>query len=160
MSWCSSPEAVRRVANALIAMGCYEISLGDTIGVGTPKSVFDMISAVTRDIPVEKLAVHLHDTYSQALSNVLIALMMGVSVVDSSVAGLGGCPYARGASGNLATEDVVYMLDGMGIETGVNLDKLIGVGNWISYHLKRENRSKVATAITRKKEDVLPFFTV
>jgi hydroxymethylglutaryl-CoA lyase len=152
------PEAVRRVATEMFAMGCYEISLGDTIGVGTPKTVSAMLAEVMKDIPVDKLAVHFHDTYAQALSNVLVAMMMGVSVVDSSVAGLGGCPYARGASGNLATEDIVYMLNGMGVKTGVDIDKLIDVGNWISYHLSRENRSKVAMAITKKREDTIPYF--
>lgn len=153
-----SPEAVRQVSVALMEMGCYELSLGDTIGTGTPGSVALMLNAVMRDIPVERLAVHFHDTYSQALSNILLAMQMGVTTVDSSVAGLGGCPYAKGATGNVATEDLVYMLHGMGIETGVNLDQLIEVGNWISYVLGRESRSNVALAITRKREATIPYY--
>uniref|UniRef100_A0A0A9CPT8 hydroxymethylglutaryl-CoA lyase n=1 Tax=Arundo donax TaxID=35708 RepID=A0A0A9CPT8_ARUDO len=109
-------------------MGCYEVSLGDTIGVGTPGTVVPMLEAVMSVVPVEKLAVHFHDTYGQSLSNILISLQMGVSVVDSSVAGLGGCPYAKGASGNAATEDVMYMLNGLGIKTGVDLGKVMAAG--------------------------------
>lgn len=116
-----APAAVAAVAKALDAMGCYELSLGDTIGVGTPGKVRAMIEAVARTVPVARLAVHLHDTYGQALANLYAALELGVATADSSVAGLGGCPYAKGASGNVATEDVVYMLDGLGIETGVDL---------------------------------------
>lgn len=152
------PVAVQRVASALRNMGCYEISLGDTIGVGTPNVVANMLSAVMEDIPAESLAVHFHDTYSQALSNTLVAMQMGIGIVDSSVAGLGGCPYAKGATGNLATEDLVYMLNGMGVETGVDLDALIEVGNWISYQLGRESRSNVGLAITRKREDTIPYY--
>ncbi|KAM5247207.1 hydroxymethylglutaryl-CoA lyase, mitochondrial isoform 8-T8 [Ctenodactylus gundi] len=134
------------VAKKLYSMGCYEISLGDTIGVGTPGLMKDMLSAVMREIPVAALAVHCHDTYGQALANTLMALQMGVSVVDSSVAGLGGCPYAQGASGNLATEDLVYMLTGLGIHTGVNLQKLLEAGDFICQVLNRKTSSKVAQA--------------
>eukprot|EP01091_Cochliopodium_minus_P011754 TRINITY_DN3426_c0_g1_i1.p1 TRINITY_DN3426_c0_g1~~TRINITY_DN3426_c0_g1_i1.p1 ORF type:complete len:388 (+),score=110.22 TRINITY_DN3426_c0_g1_i1:111-1166(+) len=154
------PRQVREVAEDLYKMGCYEISLGDTIGVGTPSSVYEVIKEVSKGVPLERIAVHFHDTYSQALSNVLMAFQMGVSVADTSVAGLGGCPYAKGATGNLATEDLVYMLNGMGIETGVDLDNLMETGNWISAKLGRQNRSKVSVAITKKKEDTLPFFEI
>ncbi|KAK1317552.1 hypothetical protein QJS10_CPA05g00689 [Acorus calamus] len=122
------PSKVAYVAKELYDMGCFEISLGDTIGVGTPGTVIPMLEAVMSVVPVEKLAVHFHDTYGQSLPNILVSLQMGVSVVDSSVAGLGGCPYAKGASGNVATEDVVYMLHGLGIKTGVDLGKLMAVG--------------------------------
>lgn len=147
-----STETVTRIAKQLLAMGCYEISLGDTIGVGTPASIEKLLSRLLEEIPAEKLAVHLHDTYGQALANVLIALQMGISVIDSSVAGLGGCPYAKlanggAASGNLATEDLVYMLNGLGIEHGVDLKKLIAAGNFISQKLQRANGSKVGIAL-------------
>jgi hydroxymethylglutaryl-CoA lyase len=141
-----APAAVARVAMALHAMGCFEISLGDTIGTGTPRKTADMLAAVTADLPVTALAMHAHDTYGQALANVLTALELGVRVVDSSVAGLGGCPYAKGASGNLATEDLVYMLDGMGVRTGVALDRAITAGRRICAVLGKETRSKVALA--------------
>ena len=141
-----NPEKVADVARRLFDMGCYEVSLGDTVGVGTPSSVGLMLEAVARVVPVEKLAVHLHDTYGQALANIYASLQIGVSVVDSSVAGLGGCPYARGAAGNVATEDLVYLLNGLGIEHGVDLDKLIAAGQFISDQLKRVNGSKVALA--------------
>ncbi|XP_068824118.1 hydroxymethylglutaryl-CoA lyase, mitochondrial isoform X2 [Capricornis sumatraensis] len=134
------------VSKKLYSMGCYEISLGDTIGVGTPGAMKDMLSAVLHEVPVTALAVHCHDTYGQALANILTALQMGVSVVDSSVAGLGGCPYAQGASGNLATEDLVYMLAGLGIHTGVNLQKLLEAGTFICQALNRRTNSKVAQA--------------
>jgi hydroxymethylglutaryl-CoA lyase len=145
-------ETVASVAKQLLAMGCYEISLGDTIGVGTPATVEKLLVRLLQDIPAEKLAVHLHDTYGQALANVLISLQMGISVVDSSVAGLGGCPYAKlanggAASGNVATEDLVYMLNGLGIEHGVDLNKLIAAGNFISEKLNRVNGSKVGIAL-------------
>ena len=140
-------DAVAAVATALADMGCYEISLGDTIGVGTPAKAQAMIAAVARETPIEALAVHYHDTYGQALANILAALEMGVAVVDSSVAGLGGCPYAKGASGNVASEDVLYMLDGLGIETGVDLGKLIAAGRFISDHLGREPASRVSRAL-------------
>ena len=141
-----APAAVARVAAALHAMGCFEISLGDTIGVGTPRRTAAMLAAVTGDVPVTALALHAHDTYGQALANVLTALELGVAVVDSSVAGLGGCPYAKGASGNLATEDLVFMLDGMGVRTGVNLDAVIAAGRRIGSVLGRPGGSRVARA--------------
>merc|ERR1719150_236991 len=140
------PRQVAEVARTLYEMGCYEISLGDTIGVGTPGSVSEMLSEVTRLVPVEHLALHCHDTYGQALANILTGLQHGVAVVDSSTAGLGGCPYARGASGNVSTEDVLYMLTGLGIQTGVDLDKILEAGRLISSHLGRESMSKVAKA--------------
>jgi isopropylmalate/homocitrate/citramalate synthase len=145
------PAAVASVAKALDAMGCYEISLGDTIGVGTPGKVKAMIEAVAREVPIARLAVHLHDTYGQALANLYAALEMGIATADSSVAGLGGCPYAKGASGNVATEDVVYMLDGLGIETGVALDKVFEAGRFICDALGREPTSKVAKALAAKR---------
>ena len=141
-----APSAVARVAAALHAMGCFEISLGDTIGTGTPRKTAAMLAAVTAELPVTALAIHAHDTYGQALANVLTALELGVSVVDSSAAGLGGCPYAKGASGNLATEDLVYMLDGMGVRTGVALDAVIAAGREICAALGKETRSRVALA--------------
>lgn len=129
---------VARVAELLYKMGCYEVSLGDTIGVGTPVNARKMVEAVAEKVPVGKLALHFHDTYGQALANILACLETGVRVIDSSVAGLGGCPYAKGASGNLATEDLVYMLHGLGIETGVDLPRLIEAGNTISQALGRK----------------------
>ncbi|XP_065357555.1 hydroxymethylglutaryl-CoA lyase, mitochondrial [Calliphora vicina] len=140
------PKDVVKVVEALYDMGCYEISLGDTIGVGTPGTMRKMLEEVIRAVPADKLAVHCHDTYGQALSNILTSLEYGISVVDASVSGLGGCPYARGASGNAATEDVVYMLQGMGIATGVDLDKLILVGRYICNELGRQSESKVNRA--------------
>ena len=145
------PEAVAEVAKRLDAMGCYEISLGDTIGVGTPGKVKRMLETVARAVPVERLAVHLHDTYGQALANLYAALELGVATADSSVAGLGGCPYARGASGNVATEDVVYLLDGLGVETGVDLAKVYDAGRFICDALGREPASKVAKALASKR---------
>ncbi|KAL6065861.1 hydroxymethylglutaryl-CoA lyase [Balamuthia mandrillaris] len=146
-----SPERVAAVSKELYEMGCYEISLGDTIGVATPGSTYAMLSSVLRAVPKENLAVHFHDTYGQALSNILTSLQMGITVVDSSVAGLGGCPYAEGATGNVATEDVVYMLQGMGIDVGqVDLHALVRVGNFVSERLGRATRSKTALAITTK----------
>ncbi|GGB47921.1 hydroxymethylglutaryl-CoA lyase [Shewanella inventionis] len=138
---------VARVSEILYKMGCYEISLGDTIGVGTPTKARQMIEAVAKVVPIDKLALHFHDTYGQALANILVCLETGVSVFDTSVAGLGGCPYAKGASGNLATEDLVYMLHGMGIDTGIDLTKLAFAGDTISRVLGRANGSKVANAI-------------
>ncbi|KAI0519927.1 hypothetical protein KFK09_007389 [Dendrobium nobile] len=143
------PLKVAYVARKLLEMGCYEISLGDTIGVGTPGTVIPMLEAVTTVVPVEKLAVHFHDTYGQSLSNILVSLQMGISTVDSSIAGLGGCPYAKGASGNVATEDVVYMLNGLGINTNVDLGKLLGAGDFICKHLGRQSGSKAAIALSR-----------
>lgn len=141
-------DKVAGVAQRLYDMGCYEISLGDTVGVGTPVKAQQMIDAVTRLVPVEKLAAHFHDTYGQALANLFAVLQLGVSVIDSSVSGLGGCPYAKGASGNVATEDVVYMLNGLGIETGIDLEKLFLAGRYISDHLQRQPASKVARALS------------
>ncbi|KAI3363130.1 hypothetical protein L3Q82_011783 [Scortum barcoo] len=141
------PSKVVEVAKRLYEMGCYEISLGDTIGVGTPGSMFNMLQSVMKEVPTNTLAVHCHDTYGQALlPNILTALQMGVCVVDSAVAGLGGCPYAQGSSGNVSTEDVLYMLHGMGIETGVNLAKVIEAGDFICNALCRKTNSKVAQA--------------
>ncbi len=137
---------VVRVSRALHAMGCYEISLGDTIGVGTPRKAREMLLAVADAVPMDALAVHFHDTYGQALANVLACLEEGVAVVDAAVSGTGGCPYAKGASGNLATEDLVYMLHGMGIQTGVDLDALADTGRWLSGLLGRESGSKVTRA--------------
>ncbi|EEB17137.1 hydroxymethylglutaryl-CoA lyase, putative [Pediculus humanus corporis] len=137
------PSQVIPVVTALDQLGCYEISLGDTIGVGTPGSINNLMKEIVKVISTDRLAIHCHDTFGQALANVLTAMEYGVSVVDSSIAGLGGCPYAEGASGNLATEDIVYMLHGMNIETGVNLEKLVNVGRWISSELNRKNNSKI-----------------
>lgn len=138
---------VARVSALLHDLGCYEISLGDTIGVGTPGKAVAMIECVAANIPLEKLAAHFHDTYGQALANIHAVLQLGVAVIDSAVAGLGGCPYAEGASGNVATEDVVYMLDGMGVHTGVEIDKLLRAGEYICAQLGRNNHSKAATAL-------------
>ncbi|XP_034538636.1 3-hydroxy-3-methylglutaryl-CoA lyase, cytoplasmic isoform X2 [Notolabrus celidotus] len=143
------PCKVAQVAKRLYDMGCYEISLGDTIGVGTPGSMHKMLQSVMKEVPCSALAVHCHDTYGQALANILVALQMGVCVVDSAVAGLGGCPYAQGSSGNVSTEDVLYMLHGMGIETGVNLPKVIEAGDFICKALRRKTNSKVTQASSR-----------
>ncbi len=140
------PEQVAAVAKELYGLGCYEISLGDTIGIGTALRAQVMVTRVARAVPIEHLAVHFHDTRGQALANILACLALGVAVVDASVGGLGGCPYAKGATGNVATGDVLYMLQGMGIETGVDLDKLIEAGRFISAKLGRETQSKVARA--------------
>ena len=140
-------DEVLDVTKSLLDLGCYEVSLGDTIGVGTPGSTKDLLSALLSEIPVEQIALHMHDTYGQALANILIGLQMGISVIDSAVAGLGGCPYAKGASGNVATEDVVYLLNGLDINHGLQLDKLIETGNRICAALGRSNGSKVAKAM-------------
>lgn len=137
---------VVRVSKALHDMGCYEVSLGDTIGIGTPGKARAMLEAVAVEVPMDALAVHFHDTRGQALANILACLEAGVRVVDSSVSGTGGCPYAKGASGNVASEDVVYMLHGMGMQTGVDLDALIATGNWLSTLLGHDTASKVARA--------------
>ena len=137
---------VVRVAKALHDMGCYEISLGDTIGIGTPAKASAMLAAVAAEVPMSALAIHFHDTRGQALANILACLELGVGVIDSAVSGVGGCPYARGASGNVASEDVVYMLHGMGIATGIDLDKLVETGRWLSAQLARDNGSKVGKA--------------
>ena len=138
---------VVRVAKALHAMGCYEVSLGDTIGVGTPHKARAMLEAVAAEVPMTALAIHFHDTYGQALANVLACLEAGVRVVDSAVSGAGGCPYAKGASGNVASEDVVYMLHGLGIHTGIDLAQLAETGRWLAGLLGRESGSKVGKAL-------------
>ncbi|MGO8916911.1 MAG: hydroxymethylglutaryl-CoA lyase [Stellaceae bacterium] len=145
-----APVAVADVAAKLLAMGCYEVSLGDTIGTGTPGRIQAMIDRVAEAVPRERLAVHFHDTYGQALANILASLEHGIAVIDSSVAGLGGCPYAKGASGNVASEDVLYLLSGLGIRTGVELARLAAAGRFISQALGREPASKVARALAAK----------
>lgn len=142
-----APEAVLDVAKELLAMGCDELSIGDTIGVGTVHGVHILCELLLKHIPLNQLAVHFHDTYGQALANIYAALQLGIHIVDASVAGLGGCPYAKGASGNVATEDVLYMLNGLGIETGVSMEKLLKVDRFICQHLNRPSRSKVASAV-------------
>ena len=144
------PAAVADLAGKLYRMGCYEVSLGDTIGVGTPKRIRAVIEAVAKRVPIAKIGGHYHDTYGQALANVYASLEMGVKTFDSSVAGLGGCPYAKGATGNVASEDVVYMLDGLGIDTGVDLEKLFRAGEFICRALGREPASRVARALAAK----------
>ena len=145
------PERVADVAGALYSMGCYEISLGDTIGVGTPAKTKMMIDACSERVPVAKLAGHYHDTYGQALANTYASLELGVRTFDASVAGLGGCPYAKGATGNVATEDVVYMLHGLGMQTGIDLDALVEIGAWISKVLGRDYGSRAGKAMVAKK---------
>ena len=145
-----SPAAVLGVTDKLLAMGCYEVSLGDTTGVGTPGSVRRLLDALVPALGHQRLALHLHDTYGQALANISAGLDYGIGVIDSAVAGLGGCPYAKGASGNVATEDVVYMLNGMGIETGIDLDALVATGHWICDQLERDNQSRVGRALSAK----------
>lgn len=144
------PNAVTQVSKELIGMGCYEVSLGDTIGVGTPKATRLLLDDVLREISVSKVAAHFHDTYGQALVNLYTALEYGVSTIDSAVAGLGGCPYAKGASGNVATEDVMYMLNGMEIMTGIDMDKLLAASSYISNVLGRPPVSKAANALLVK----------
>jgi len=144
------PGAVADLAGRLYHMGCYEVSLGDTIGVGTPKKIRAVIEAAGKKVPIGKLAGHYHDTYGQALANIYASLELGVRTFDSSVAGLGGCPYAKGATGNVATEDVIYMLDGLGIATGVDLEKLFRAGEFICRALGREPASRVARALAAK----------
>ncbi|KAK1944753.1 Hydroxymethylglutaryl-CoA lyase [Phytophthora citrophthora] len=146
------PSAVAAVALKMLEMGCYEVSLGDTIGVGNPASTLAMLQATKQVVPVNRLAVHFHNTYGQALSNILIALQEGIAVVDSSVAGLGGCPYASGASGNVATEDVLYMVHGLGIQTGVDLQKVMAAGDFITNLLGHPTHSKVAQALGSKSK--------
>ncbi len=146
-----APERVAEVSARLVGMGCYEISLGDTIGVGTPGKARAMMETVAARVPLGQLAVHFHDTYGQALANIHACLELGVATVDSSVAGLGGCPYAPGATGNVASEDVLYLLDGLGIETGVDLAKLAAAGRFISEHLRRQPASKVALAMAANR---------
>lgn len=145
-----APAQVAGVAKTLFDMGCYEVSLGDTIGVGNPASVQRLLEACAREIPIARLAGHYHDTYGMAIANIHASLQMGMAVFDSSIAGLGGCPYAKGASGNVATEDVVYLLDGLGIETGIDLTKLAVIGDWISSAINRPNGAKAGRAICAK----------
>ena len=144
------PDKVAEVTKTLLDMGCYEVSLGDTIGVGTPGHTHRLFDTLLEDIDVSKLAAHFHDTYGQALANLVVALQYGVSTIDSAAGGLGGCPYAAGASGNVATEDVVYMLDGMGIETGVNLNAVLTASNAMFGHLERQATSRTYTAMLAK----------
>lgn len=144
-------DAVASVSEQLMLMGSDELSLGDTIGTGTPAKAHDLIMSVGEVAPIEKLAVHFHDTYGQALANILACLDAGIRVVDASIAGLGGCPYAKGASGNVATEDVIYMLHGLGLETGIDLQQLSKTGEWISNQLKRPNNSRAGTALISRE---------
>ncbi|WP_199449963.1 hydroxymethylglutaryl-CoA lyase [Vibrio harveyi] len=146
----TKPEQVARVTNLLMELGCYEVSLGDTIGTGTPIRIAKMLEAVQVKVPTNKLAVHFHDTWGQALANIYQALTMGINTIDSSVAGLGGCPYAHGASGNVATEDVLYLCQGLGIETGVDLELLAKAGWMISEELNRQPTSKVSMALKQR----------
>jgi hydroxymethylglutaryl-CoA lyase len=142
-----APEQAAAVARTLFDMGCYEVSLGDTIGVGNPASITRMIEACARAVPIERLAGHYHDTYGMAIANIYASLQLGMATFDASVAGLGGCPYAKGASGNVATEDVVYLLDGLGIATGIDVAKLAAIGAWISSVLNRPNGAKAGRAL-------------
>ena len=142
-----APHKVAHVAKALYEMGCYEVSLGDTIGVGTPLAAKRMIEATRQQVPIEKLAAHFHDTYGMAIANLYAVLEEGVSVIDAATAGLGGCPYAKGASGNVATEDVLYLLEGLGIDTGIDLQAVINTGYWITRQLGRQPSAKVALAL-------------
>ncbi|SHH12049.1 hydroxymethylglutaryl-CoA lyase [Marisediminitalea aggregata] len=144
------PDKVAEVTKTLLDMGCYEVSLGDTIGVGTPGHTHRLFDTLLEDIDVSKLAAHFHDTYGQALANLVVALQYGVNTIDSAAGGLGGCPYAAGASGNVATEDVVYMLNGMGIETGVNLNAVLAASNAMFGHLERQATSRTYTAMLAK----------
>jgi hydroxymethylglutaryl-CoA lyase len=146
------PEAVARIARAFDDMGCYEITVADTIGVGTAGATRAAFEAVMKHIGVQRLAGHFHDTYGQAVTNVYAALECGVATFDSSVAGLGGCPYAKGATGNVATEDVLYLLDGLGIETGVDIDRLIAAGDYICGVLGRPTHSKAARALAARRK--------
>ncbi|HHK8519469.1 TPA: hydroxymethylglutaryl-CoA lyase [Vibrio parahaemolyticus] len=148
----TSPTQVANISQALIELGCYEVSLGDTIGTGTPNRVKEMLESVLASIPNQRLAVHFHDTWGQALANIYQALSMSITTVDSSVAGLGGCPYAHGASGNVATEDVLYLCQGLGIETGVDLELLAKAGWMISDELQRQPTSKVSQALRHRME--------
>lgn len=143
-----APATVLQVTRTLLDMGCYEVSLGDTIGTGNAGSMQRLLDCLLADIPAAQLALHCHDTYGQALANILVGLQHGIATVDASVAGLGGCPYAKGASGNVATEDVLYLLDGLGVETGVDLQALVAAGQRISATLGRANGSRVACALT------------
>ncbi|MBI4756799.1 MAG: hydroxymethylglutaryl-CoA lyase [Betaproteobacteria bacterium] len=149
-----APERAAEVAHALFEMGCHEVSLGDTLGVGTPAGTRRLFEAVGRRVPMDRLAGHFHDTYGMAVANIYASLEMGVACFDSSVAGLGGCPYAAGASGNVATEDVLYLLRGLGIDTGVDLEKVAAAGAFICHHLGRDSQSRVARALAARKRAV------
>lgn len=150
----TKPSTVAQIAEKLLGYGCYEVSLGDTIGVGSAGSVRGLLDTLkAAKLPLDHFAVHFHDTYGQALANVVIAIENGINVADSSIAGLGGCPFAAGATGNLATEDLVYMLNDMGFDTGIDLDKLVEVGDWICRQMGRSNSSKVANAILAKRKN-------
>ena len=144
------PHTLIPIIEQLLHLGVYEISLGDTIGVGTPKQTTDLIQTLQTYIPLSKIAMHFHDTYGQAIANIYTALNQGIRKFDSSVAGLGGCPYARGASGNVATEDVLYLLHGLGINTGIDIFKIVNIGDWICNLLGHNNQSKVANALLGK----------
>ena len=143
-----APETSAEVAKILLSLGCDEIALADTIGTGTPKKAQALITAVNKYIPIEKIAIHFHDTYGQALANIYACLQLGISIIDSAAGGLGGCPYAQGATGNVATEEVLYLLHGLGIKTGIDLDKIIKASEFIHTQLKHESHSKVALALT------------
>ncbi|CAD5213366.1 unnamed protein product [Bursaphelenchus xylophilus] len=146
------PRIVAKISEQLFSFGCYEVSLGDTIGVGSARTTGKMLDEVLKVAPAGKFAVHCHDTYGQALSNVLVAIEKGIRVADASISGLGGCPYAKGATGNLATEDLLYMLNDLGFETGVDLDRLIETGQWICKEMGRENASRAGRALLTRKE--------
>jgi len=148
------PNAVDAVTRELVALGCYEVSLGDTIGAGTPRAAARLVEVVARHTPLEQLALHFHDTRGQALANVVACLPLGIATLDASVGGLGGCPYAEGATGNVATEDLVYMLHGMGIHTGVDLPALVEVSRWINHELGRQPASKLARIPTAQVESL------
>ncbi len=150
-----APQAVADVAEALYARGAYEVSLGDTIGTGTPATVERMLAAVARVVPVERMAGHYHDTYGMAVANVDASWRFGVGTFDSSVSGLGGCPYAKGATGNVATEDVVYLLHGLGADTGIDLDALVDTSLWISGVLGREPGSRVTRALVARRGELV-----
>lgn len=147
------PSKVAEVVEGLLDMGCYEVSLGDTNGVGTPGTIGALMNYLIKErgLPSEKLAAHFHDTYGQAIVNCLVALEAGIRTFDSSVAGLGGCPYSKGATGNVATEDLVYFLEGTGVKTNVDLNKIVEIGDWISKELGRKNESKVGTALMARR---------
>lgn len=147
------PHSVAWLAGRLVELGCYEISLGDTIGVGTPGKAQAMVDCVAEKVQPERLAAHFHDTYGQALANILAVMQRGIAVVDSSVSGLGGCTFAPGATGNVATEDLLYMLKGLGVETGIDLNEVVAVGEFISNYLGRTSSSKVARAILAQKTE-------
>lgn len=148
----TDPIIVAQVSEEMINMGCYEVSLGDTIGAGTPGTFVDMLSEVMKVVDVSKLAVHCHDTYGQALANIYASLQLGINVIDSSVGGLGGCPFAEGATGNVATEDVLYMLNGLGIHTGIDIDAVVDAGDYISHSLGRSVVSRAANAVLAKRQ--------